>query len=58
MFSEIVDTGDDGMIVPWQTRDDLHKVAVDAARPPNLKNSTVVENSHADAMHILKGCLA
>jgi hypothetical protein len=53
MFSEIFHPGDDRTIVPWQTGDDLSKVAVDASRPPNLKNPTIVENSHVTAMLVL-----
>jgi hypothetical protein len=56
--SKILYTGDDRMIAPWQTGDDLRKVPVDASRLPNLKNTAIVENLRAIAMHILKGCLA
>jgi hypothetical protein len=50
VFSEILHTGDDRMIVPWQTGDDLRKVAVDASRPLHLKNTAIVENFHVTAM--------
>jgi len=57
-FSKILHAGDERMIVRRQTGNDLRINAPDAARPLQLKNPTVVENSHAVAMHILKGCLA
>src|SRR5207248_4516707 len=50
VFSEILHTGDDRMIVPWQTGDDLRKNTTDSSSLLHLKNPTVVENSHVTWM--------